>query len=140
MELYSTTIVTNTNGVFSALGGKTRFRNSVLQNPGYLNCDGDGSAHISDDSRNFSTDNSCPLPISQTGLGLDPQLGPLTADIPGSVFFYHMPLTGSPLIDAGHNCPTRDQRGANRVGPCDIGAVEYAGLAWRSLLPIVVKQ
>jgi len=140
VELYSMTIVTNTNGVFSALGGNTRFRNSVLQNPGYLNCDGDGSAHISDDSHNFSTDNSCPLPISQTGLGLDPRLAPLTADTPGSLFLYHMPLADSPLIDAGYACPPRDQRGANRAGPCDIGAVEYAGFAWRSLVPIVVRQ
>ena len=92
-ELYSMTIVTNTNGVWSGASGNTRFRDTVLQNPGFLNCDGDGTAQISDDSHNFSTDNSCPLPNSQTGTSLDPQLGPLTTDSLGSTY-YHLPLRG----------------------------------------------
>ena len=38
-----------------------------------------------------------------------------------------MPLTGSPVIDAGNTCPATDQLGAARpVGAgCDIGAVEF---------------
>jgi len=138
VELYSTTIFSNTNGVFSSNNGNTRFRNSVLQNPGTLNCDGDGTAQISDDSHNFSTDNSCVLPNSQTGTGLDPKLGPLTLD-PVGLTSYHMPLAGSPLIDAGSNCPALDQRGASRPNTCDIGAVEYGGLLPRAYIPLVVK-
>ncbi|WP_298819343.1 choice-of-anchor Q domain-containing protein [Chloroflexus sp.] len=38
-------------------------------------------------------------------------------------------LAGSPAIDAGADCPAFDQRGAARVGPCDLGAFEYAGVA-----------
>ncbi|MBI3782192.1 MAG: right-handed parallel beta-helix repeat-containing protein [Deltaproteobacteria bacterium] len=36
-------------------------------------------------------------------------------------------LPGSPAIDAGDgvDCPPTDQRGQTRIGPCDIGAVEY---------------
>ena len=34
---------------------------------------------------------------------------------------------GSPAIDLGSSCPTTDQTGADRVGPCDSGAVEYQG-------------
>jgi predicted outer membrane repeat protein len=138
VELYSTTIVSNTNGVFSASSGNTRFRNSVLQNPGSLNCDGDGTASISDDARNFSTDSTCPLPISQTGPGLDPRLGLLVVDPIGGTS-YHMPLSDSPLINAGFNCPPRDQINALRVGECDIGAVEFGGLIDRMRLPIVTR-
>jgi hypothetical protein len=110
----------------------------VLQNPGFLNCDGDGTAQISDDSHNFSADNSCVLPSSQTGTGLNPKLGPLTSDAVGSTF-YHMPLAGSPLINAGFSCLERDQRGAQRPDQCDIGAVEYGGLLPRAYIPLMVK-
>jgi hypothetical protein len=34
---------------------------------------------------------------------------------------------GSPAIDVGSDCPQTDQRGATRVGACDIGAYEYGG-------------
>ncbi|WP_299754724.1 choice-of-anchor Q domain-containing protein [uncultured Chloroflexus sp.] len=38
-------------------------------------------------------------------------------------------LAGSPAIDAGADCPPLDQRGAARVGACDLGAFEYGGSA-----------
>ncbi len=138
VELYSMTIISNTNGVFSRGSGNTRFRDSVLQNSGFLNCDGDGTAQISDDSHNFSTDNSCPLPNSQVGAGLDPQLGPLTSDMFGPTY-YHMPFAGSPLINAAFNCPERDQREALRPDACDIGAVEFGGLLHVAYLPLLVR-
>ncbi|TAH28479.1 MAG: T9SS C-terminal target domain-containing protein [Cytophagales bacterium] len=34
-------------------------------------------------------------------------------------------LAGSPAINAGNGCPSTDQRGASRVGACDIGAFEF---------------
>jgi predicted outer membrane repeat protein len=138
VELYSTSIVSNTSGVYSALSGNTRFRNSVLHNPGGLNCDGDGTAQISDDSHNYSTDNSCVLPNSQTGAALDAKLGPLTRD-PIGITSYHMPLAGSPLINAGSSCPTLDQRGASRLNACDIGAVEFGGSLPRAYIAFVTK-
>jgi predicted outer membrane repeat protein len=139
VELYSTSIISNTGGgVYSANGGNTRFRNSVLRNPGGMNCDGDGSAQISDDARNFSTDSSCVLPNSQTGSGLDPKLGPLTLD-PYGLTSFHMPLAGSPLIDTGFNCPAHDQRGASRANTCDVGAVEFGGLVPSAYLAFVAR-
>lgn len=38
-------------------------------------------------------------------------------------------LIGSPAIDAGSSCPETDQRGADRVGACDIGAFEFGATA-----------
>jgi predicted outer membrane repeat protein len=128
VELYSTTIVSNTGGgVYSINRSNTRFRDTVLQNPDGLNCGGDGTAQISDDTHNFSADTSCVLQSSQTGANLDPKLGPLTQDS-NDLTSFHLPLAGSPLIDAGSDCPALDQRGASRPNACDIGAVEFAGL------------
>jgi predicted outer membrane repeat protein len=137
VELYFTTIVSNTQGVFSALSGNTRFRSSVLHNPGSLNCDGDGSAQISNDAANHVTDNSCGPQF--TVVGGNPMLGPLQNDGDGTTS-YHMPLAGSPLINTGYsNCPPRDQRGALRPDACDIGAVEFGGLASPIYLPLMLK-
>ncbi len=41
--------------------------------------------------------------------------------------------TGSPAINAGSGCTTLDQRGAPRVGVCDVGAFEFGGVAPVSL-------
>jgi predicted outer membrane repeat protein len=136
IELYFTTIVSNTNGVVSVLGGNTRFRNSVLHNPGSLNCDGDGTAQISNDAANHVSDNSCGPQFPAAG---DPLLGPLKSG-GSNTTYYHLPLAGSPLINTGYsNCPTRDQRGALRPDACDIGAVEYGGLLPRVYLPLIIR-
>jgi predicted outer membrane repeat protein len=136
VELYFTTIVSNTNGVVSVLGGNTRFRNSVLHNPGSLNCDGDGTAQISNDAANHVSDNSCGPQFTAAG---DPLLGPLQSG-GSNTTYYHLPLAGSPLINAGYsNCPVRDQRGALRPDACDIGAVEYGGLLPKIYLPLLIK-
>ncbi len=52
-----------------------------------------------------------------------------------------LPQAGSPLIDAGDPtaCNATDQRGASRVGACDLGAVEYGALAARVYLPMVQR-
>ncbi|MCB9136118.1 MAG: hypothetical protein H6636_11870 [Anaerolineales bacterium] len=52
-----------------------------------------------------------------------------------------MPQAGSPLIDAGDPaaCIATDQRGASRVGTCDLGAVEYGAMVPRVYLPLVQK-
>lgn len=49
-----------------------------------------------------------------------------------------LPLAGSPLIDAGDTCSATDQRGAARVGVCDIGAVEYAAAIYNLFLPLIL--
>ena len=52
-----------------------------------------------------------------------------------------LPQAGSPLIDAGDpaQCNATDQRGAARVGTCDIGSVEYGAEAFALYLPAVVR-
>ena len=66
--------------------------------------------------------------IGTTAAPIDPLLGPLGFN--GGSTFTHLPLAGSPAIDAGENsiAPTIDQRGGHRPlpigGNVDIGAVE----------------
>jgi len=48
----------------AAPGASSRFRNTVLQNPGYANCDGDGTA-ITDDGHNYAADTTAPCPAAQ---------------------------------------------------------------------------
>lgn len=81
---------------------------------------------------NLDSDGTCSFDQPTDQQGIDPLLGPL-ADNGGSTLT-HMPLAGSPLIDAGSNdaCPATDQRGFTRPvdgtgdgqAVCDIGAVE----------------
>jgi predicted outer membrane repeat protein len=131
--LKNLTFKDNSNGIFTA--GTTHLGNSVLDNPGFLNCDGNGTP-ISSDGYNLSTDNSCVLEQN----GVPAQLGPLESNNTGyNGTLYHLPLAGSPLINAAAGCPTLDQRGATRPDTCDIGAVEYGGLAWHAYLPIIRK-
>lgn len=74
--------------------------------------------------------------IGTAGAPLDPQLGPLLDN--GGTGLTHLPLFGSPLIDAGSSVTgiTTDSRGKTRlrdgnfdnVATPDIGAVEFVGL------------
>jgi hypothetical protein len=143
LNLQGVTIKDNSNGIynFHTGGGEvTRMNDTVLQNPGYLNCDGDGTLPSSAGG-NFSTDNSCGLSgfMDHQGTGLDPKLGLLTYDTFG-ITFYHMPQAGSPLINAAvPPCSSHDQRNALRPDACDIGAVEYGGLAAHVYVPLVMK-
>ena len=136
--LESVTLISNTNGIFSAAGNvQTVLHNTVLAHGLYLNCDSAGTA-VTSNGHNFSSDNSCALGGSgdQQGAGLDPAIGPTQCDLRQC---YRLPLAGSPLINAGSACPPLDQRGAPRVGACDKGAVEFGGL-WRRLsLPLISR-
>ena len=70
------------------------------------------------------------LPASGSNnlLGVDPLLGPLAGN--GGLTLTHLPLPGSPVIDAGNPAiaapPATDQRGLSRIaGPAvDMGSVE----------------
>ena len=133
-QLYSMTITDNSSGVFNESGADGRLRSSVLQNSG-PNCHGTAPT---DDSFNYATDLSCAFSISTQGVGLNPKLGPLTAD--GLLLpYYHMPAADSPLINHGPAnaslCDIVDQRSLPRTDRCDIGAVE-AHLLW---LPLLVR-
>ncbi len=128
------TVKGNSNGIYS-FAGKVTLRNSVLENPSFLNWDGSGLVPASLGA-NVVTDSSCGSELpknADTAL-----LGPLQRDESGQ--FFHALLAGSPLIGAGAaDCSPFDQRSALRGRPCDIGAIESNGLFPRSLLPIVTQ-
>lgn len=71
----------------------------------------------------LSSDSSCGFDLEDS----DPELGVLADN--GGPTLTHLPLPGSPVIDAGAGgtvCPDVDQRGEDRPqgAACDIGAVE----------------
>ncbi len=135
-ELYHVTVTGNSGGTYTVLGGNTRLRGAVLDNAGALNCDGDGTGQLSNDGGNHIGDNSCG-PQIPVGAG-DPRLGPLAIDARTGTY-YHAPLSDSPLIGGGFNCPDHDQLGALRVGLCDIGAIEFGGLLPQVWLPTLSR-
>ncbi len=117
-------------GVY-AEDGTVQFRNSVIAsntggeyglNIGVITSNGHN--FVSLDPSSFFTNAG---DISDTSTPLDPQLSTLVSN--GTTYF-HTPLTGSPLIDAGTNDPfnTDDQLGTSRPqGPAeDIGSIEFA--------------
>jgi hypothetical protein len=72
----------------------------------------------------------CTITLQGTDLTGDPRLAPFTDD--GTPGHGHFPLLPeSAAIDAGNDaaCPTRDQLGQPRVGICDMGSIEFQGLA-----------
>lgn len=84
---------------------------------------------------------SCALTMNNGDLtGINADLGLLVGN-PG----YHPLLSGSPAIDAGNPAGCQgsngslltDQRGANRVGRCDIGAYEYTDSGAAAILFVV---
>jgi hypothetical protein len=139
LELRFTTLAYNGNGVHNGPGASTRFRSSVLHNPGYTNCGSDSVTQFNNDGANHVSDDSCGPAFTAAG---DPRLGPLQFDIQDKYWDTHfrLPLVGSPLINLGHStCPERDQRGALRPNACDIGAVEFGGMLPRLFLPLAIR-
>jgi hypothetical protein len=70
----------------------------------------------------------CPINLLSSDLTGDPGLGDFTDNgTPGTGHF--LVLAGSQVIDAGNPdaCLETDQIGSQRVGPCDIGSVEFGG-------------
>lgn len=120
VDVYYTTVKNNTPIGVHSTDGNVRFRSTVLETPGGQNCS-DPNNTISDDHGNFATDSTCALQPAE--VGADAKLGPLTGSVAQT--FFHAPLANSPLVNAGFSiCPMYDQRGASRIGACDVGAVE----------------
>jgi len=103
------------------------FYNQTVTNPWnvWKNC----NSELNDGGNNlFFPENAsgrC-VATSTNSLFVDPLLSPL-ADNGGSTQTMALQI-GSPAINAGAGCTTTDQRGATRVGVCDIGAFEYEGV------------
>ena len=70
----------------------------------------------------------CTITLQPSDLTGDPGLGDFTDD--GTPGHGHYPLLAiSPAIDAGDpaTCSPHDQLSQPRMGPCDIGAIEFPG-------------
>ncbi|MEM9315959.1 MAG: choice-of-anchor Q domain-containing protein [Pseudomonadota bacterium] len=82
----------------------------------------DGGTQFTENRNNIYGDGDCTA--NQDGvIFADPFLGALQDN--GGDTLSRLPGTGSPAIDAGGIfCAAVDQRGFNRVGLCDIGAIE----------------
>lgn len=122
--------VSGGSGVHNQIGpGEIRSTNSIVAANGVENCSG---AFVSN-GHNLSDDTTC-FPATETDLVAAVLLAPLADN--GGPTSTHLPLAGSPAIDAGDAaaCPIADQRGAFRpqdgdqppdgFANCDIGAVE----------------
>ncbi|MGZ3797462.1 MAG: choice-of-anchor Q domain-containing protein, partial [Pseudobdellovibrionaceae bacterium] len=110
-------------------GGSLSLQNSIVaknQSAGLaLNCG--TNVLIQSNGFNLSDQNDCGLTSTGDQMNVDPLLGPLQNNGGFSNTFAILP--GSPAIrtiSPATNCPTVDQRGANRGvdGRCDIGAFE----------------
>lgn len=73
---------------------------------------------------NLDSGTTCGLVVANNLNTRDPVLGPL--DDNGGPTYTRAVSTGSPAIGAGRNCPSVDQRNAQRDLNCDLGAVEAA--------------
>lgn len=131
--IYNAATLTVNNSTFAgntgsslAAGGPTHLYNSIVANSvNGVDCEGTLTTNLN----NLIEDSSCGAAI--TG---DPMLGPLANN--GGSTQTHLPLVGSPAIDAGGSttCPGIDQRGITRpqdgngdgIAICDIGAVEVS--------------
>ncbi len=116
--------------------------NSIIANNIGGNCYIQGTAKFADGSYNLSSDNTCNLTETGDMENTDPKLGPLANN--GGRTKTHLPLKGSPVIDAGLPPPLippgleTDQRGIHRPQGqrADIGAVEVESECSFFVIPI----
>jgi hypothetical protein len=88
----------------------------------------DGGQNIQHPEKKPDFDNAVNNNITENPIYAEPMLGSLADN--GGPTQTLAPQSGSPAIDAGAaGCPATDQRGAPRVGQCDIGAVEFGAEA-----------
>ncbi len=110
----------NGNALYSSTATPVVVTSTILADTAGPNCA--GASLVIDDLNSVADDASCgSIPNGLTYF--DP-----TLQDNGGPTETHALLAGSSAIDAAGFCPVeRDQRGAPRVGACDIGAFEYLG-------------
>ena len=112
--------IRRTNGTFNITNTIIANNSSTTSNP---DCDGTIAVANFNIIENAA---GCSITSGGNNLIIDPQLN---SNLTGSMLV-HMPLAGSPAINAGtaSGCPSTDQQGTSRPqgGSCDIGAIEYS--------------
>ncbi|MBL0937754.1 MAG: hypothetical protein IBJ03_02605 [Gemmatimonadaceae bacterium] len=139
VTISNSTIVNNRatsvgGGLHSSDQGMARISNTILAsnlvNAAPSNCTAQGLGQFVSEGYNLGNDATC-LWMTQTGDKANTASG-LNATLAnnGGPTLTHALLTGSAAINAGNpaTCTTTDQRGAPRVGTCDIGAFEFGGV------------
>jgi len=139
MTLVNTTVTNNAGpdwapsavfvGTFTPANATLNLVNSVIAGNRWYACErfvgGSGAVTINSGGNNVVQDASC-SPVATDLVVGDALLGPLAGN--GGPTLTHLPLPGSPVIDAANAalCPAADQRGVTRPqGPgCDAGSVE----------------
>lgn len=131
VELANTTITNNEGecegGGIYLNGGTVTLNNTIVgNNEGFAkDCEAIRGEFVSL-GFTLDSDGECGLDQPSDLPGVDPLLGPLQDN--GGPTDTHLPMPGSPAIDAGDasTAPARDQRGVKRPqGPAsDIGSVE----------------
>jgi hypothetical protein len=115
-------------GGISLTNGTFNITNTIIgNNTGTSNPDCDGTIAVS----NFNLIENmtgCTIATGSDNLNGDPQIA---SNLTGSMLV-HLPLAGSPVINAGTSagCPITDQQGTDRPqgGVCDIGSIEYSAV------------
>lgn len=107
-----------------------------LANGAAGDCGRGGASTITSGGGNLSADASCATFTQASDKRNTPAGVNLTLANNGGPTFTHALLEGSAAINAAvaASCPATDQRGAARVGTCDIGAVEFGSTPAGSLL------
>jgi hypothetical protein len=148
--------VSNGEPLFGVSGGTLMIRNTIIVSNTVWSASPDCRYVISTAGYNLIGNNSgCTFSASTGDLvgtsasPINPRLTPLQNN--GGPTLTHALLSGSPAINAGNpsgctdnlgNPLNTDQRGASRVGRCDIGAFEYGGIIigpYRIFLPFIKK-
>jgi hypothetical protein len=115
-------------GGITSGGGTVQLQNTILALNTALNgTGGDCLGAVSSLGNNLIGDpTNCTITLLPSDLTGDPGLDAFTDNgTPGNGHFPLLP--DSAAIDAGNDaaCPSTDQLGEPRVGPCDIGAIEF---------------
>ncbi len=135
--------IANNKGVSSSgniynYGTTIRLQNTIIADGINNDCGGNPSPDITSLGYNMASDNTCSLggtgDVNSTDPLLDSQLRYNGSTMPTLALIHH----DSWAINNGSGCPDTDQRGFPRLGPCDIGAFEYA--EWGLSLPLVLKN
>lgn len=142
------TNVTIAGNVAATSGGNVYNNNSILSLKNTIiadgiaggtdnDCAGNPNAGITSLGHNLDGDGSCGLDATGDITDTDPLLDSALR-YNGGIMSTVALLDNSPAINQGSGCPGADQRGFPRLGPCDIGAFEYA--ASELHLPLVLKR
>ncbi len=119
-------------GISSTVTANVQIKGSLLSGnllSGSLNnCATSGSGVLISQGYNLSDNNCAPFSLPSDKNNTPAGVSPTLANNGGPTFT-HALLEGSAAINAGDagTCLSRDQRGASRVGICDIGAFEFGG-------------